>query len=138
MSDRRTVQADWVVPAILVGVGVGMLLVFGLVIALTADDRAEASGPVHELDVYTSCLAAHGANVPIVEARRDGGFSVTVPGSLVDGEIDTAVWREAHDLCSDVAPDLFGGLLGGLFDGLWRGLPGGVMDGFSEGILDGI
>ena len=130
MSDRRTSPADWVVPAIIVGVGVGLLLAMGLVFALVADDRVEASGLVHELEAYTACLADHGANVPLVEARRDGGFSVTVPGSLVDGEVDTSAWREAHDQCSDVAPDLFGGLLGGFSGGLF----GGLMDGFSEGI----
>jgi hypothetical protein len=130
MSDRRTPPADWVVPAIIVGVGVGLLLMIGIVIALTADDRVEASGLVYELDVYTSCLVDHGANVPVVEARRDGGFSVSVPGSLVDGDIDTTAWREAHDQCSDVAPDLFGGLLGGLSGGLL----GGLMDGFPEEI----
>ncbi len=130
MSDRRTPPADWVVPAIIVGVGVGVLFVIGLVFALTADDRVEASGLVYELEVYTTCLSDHGANVPVVEARSDGGFSVTVPGSLVDGEVDTNAWREAHDLCSDVAPDLFGGLLGGLSGGLL----GGLMDGFPGGI----
>ena len=130
MNDRRTPPADWVVPAIIVGAGVGVLLMIGIVIALTADDQVEASGLVHELDVYTSCLADHGANVPVVEARRGGGFSVFVPGSLVDGDIDTTAWREALDQCSDVAPDLFGGLLGGLSGGLL----GGLMDGFPEGI----
>ncbi|MCL1693282.1 MAG: hypothetical protein M3096_06340 [Actinomycetia bacterium] len=130
MSDRRTPPADWVVPAIIVGVGVGVLFVIGLVFALTADDRVEASGLVYELEVYTTCLSDHGANVPVVEARSDGGFSVAVPGSLVDGEVDTNAWREAHDLCSDVAPDLFGGLLGGLSGGLF----GGLMDGFPGGI----
>jgi len=130
MSDRRTPPADWVVPAIIVGVGIGLLVVVGLVFALTADDRIEASGMVYELEVYTACLADHGANVPVVESQSDGGFSVTVPGSLVDGEVDTNAWRQAHDLCSDVAPDLFGGLLGGLSGGLL----GGLIDGFPEAI----
>ena len=136
MNDRRPVQADWAVPAILVGVGVAFLLVAGLVLALTADDQAEASGLVQELDAYTSCLTDHGANLPLVEVRRDGGFSVTVPGSLVDGEIDTALWREAHDRCGEAAPDLFGGLLGGLSNGLVGVFSEDLMDGLSEGILD--
>jgi hypothetical protein len=130
MSDHRTPPADWVVPAIIVGTAVALFIVMGIVIAFTADDQAENSGLVYELDVYTSCLAAHGANVPIVEARRDGGFSVVVPGSLVDGDVDTKVWSQAYEECSDVAPDLFGGLLGGLSGGLL----GGLMDGFPEGI----
>jgi hypothetical protein len=134
MSERRTPMADWVVPAIIVGAAVALILVVGIVIALVADDQTESSGLAHELDVYTSCLADHGANVPLVEARRDGGFSVTVPGSLVDGEVDATVWREAYDQCSDVAPDLFGGLLGGLSGGLLDGLMGG----FPEGVLHDI
>ncbi len=136
MSDRQATPADWAVPAILVGVGVALLLVTGFVIALNVEERGEASGLVQELDVYTSCLADHGANVPLIEARRDGGFSVIVPGSLVDGEVDTTVWREAHDQCSDVAPDLFGGLLGGISGGFLGGIPGDLLDGFSEGIFD--
>ena len=130
MSDRRTVRADWVAPAIIAGVGFSLVLVAAVIIAFTAGDRVEDSGLVYELDVYTSCLADHGANVPVVETRRDGGFSVTVPGSLVDGDVDATVWREAYDQCSDVAPDLFSGLLGGLSGGLL----GGLMDGFPEGI----
>lgn len=131
MNEHRTPPADWVIPAIIVGVGVGLFLVVGIVFALTANDRVEDPGLAYELEVYTTCLADHGANVPVVEAHRDGGFSVTVPGSLVDGEVDTTAWREAHDQCSDVAPDLFGGLLGGLSDGLL----GGLTDDFPDGIL---
>lgn len=131
MSEHRTSPADWVIPAIIVGVGVGLFLVVGIVFALTANDRVEDSGLAYELEMYTTCLADHGANVPVVEAHRDGGFSVTVPGSLVDGEVDTTAWREAHDQCSDVAPDLFGGLLGGLSGGLL----GGLTDDFPDGIL---
>ncbi len=138
MSDRRSAPEDWVVPAILVGVGVGVFLAVGLVIALTADDRTEPEGLIHELEVYTSCLANHGANAPIVEASRDGGFSVTVPGSLVNGEIDTTAWREAHDQCSDLAPDIYDVLLGGLSGGLLGGFPGGLMHGFPEGVLEGV
>ncbi|MEA2010232.1 MAG: hypothetical protein U9N78_05965 [Actinomycetota bacterium] len=128
MSDRRTPQPDWVVPAIIVGVGVGLLLLVGIVLAVTADDQVEPSGLIYELEVYTTCLADHGADVPLIEARRDGGFSVTVSGSLVEGEVDTTAWRAAHDQCSDLAPDLFGGLLGGLSGGLF----GGLIDGFPE------
>lgn len=131
MSEHRTPPADWVIPAIIVGVGVGLFLVVGIVFALTANDRVEASGLAYELEAYTTCLSDHGANVPVVEARRDGGFSVTVPGSLVEGEVETTEWREANDQCSDVAPDLFGGLLGGLSGGLL----GGLMDDFPDGSL---
>lgn len=128
MNEQRTSQADWVVPAIMVGVGFSLILVIGLLVGATSTDRVEASGLVYDLDVYTTCLADHGANVPLVEARRDGGFSVIVPGALVDGEIDTVAWRAAQDQCSDVAPDLFRGLLGGLSGGLLGGLMGDFPD----------
>jgi len=132
MSDRETGLADWVVPAILVGVGAGLLLIVGLVIAIYEDDRAEASGLAYDLEVYTTCLSDHGAAVPLVEVNRDGGFSVTVPGSLVDGDVDFETWSVAHDECSDVAPDLFGGLLGGISGGLFEGF---LLDGFADEFL---
>ena len=138
MSDDRKIPADWVAPAILAGVGVGLVIMIGLLVALTANDPVEASGLVQELDVYTACLSDHGANVPVVEARRDGGFSVTVPGSLVDGEMDTTAWREAHDQCSDVVPDLFGGLLGSVPGGLFGGFSGGFMDGLDGDFHGGV
>jgi len=132
MNDRGTGSADWVVPAILVGISAGLLLIVGLVIAVYEDDQAEASELVYDLEVYTTCLADHGAAVPLVEVRRDGGFSVTVPGSLVDGGVDVATWSVAHDACSDVAPDLFGGLLGGISGGLFEGF---LLDGLADEFL---
>ena len=132
MNDRGTGPADWVAPAILVGVGAGLLLIIGLIIAIYDDDQAEASGLVYDLEVYTTCLSDHGAAVPLVEARRDGGFSVTVPGSLVEGDVDVAAWSAAHNECSDVAPDLFGGLLGGISGGLFEGF---LLDGFTDELL---
>jgi|GEM_PF-3381647 hypothetical protein len=142
MSERRTDPADWAVPAILVGVGLGLLLILGLVLTLTDVGRTEPEGLAGELEVYTQCLAGHGANVPIVEANRDGGFSVTVPGSLVDEGFDTTAWMQAYGECGDVAPDLFGGLLGALGGGILGGFPGGMSadtsGDFIGRLLDGI
>jgi len=136
MGDRRSGTADWVVPAILVGVGVGLLLMFGLVYFLTDSGRAEPEGIAEELDVYTRCLNDHGANVPRVVALRDGGFSVTVPGSMLDDGFDGPAFAEARDDCRDVAPDLFGGLLGSLTGSLIGGSPLGFLgDGF-DGIFE--
>jgi len=142
MSERRTDSADWVVPAILVGVGLGLLLVLGLVLTLTDAGRSEPAGLAEELEVYTRCLADHGANVPLVEANRDGGFSVTVPGSLVDEGLDTPAWMQAYGECGDVAPDLFGGLFGVLGEGLLGGFPGELSADIPEDaigrLLDGV
>ena len=141
MNDQPSDTADWVVPAILVGVGVALLAVFVLVIVLTDAGRAEPEGLVEELDVYTRCLNEHGANVPRVEARRDGGFSVTVPGAMIEEGLDAEAMRAAYDQCVDVAPDLFGGFAGlltdGLFGGWSSGIPGGLLDGAIQDLIQG-
>ncbi len=141
MNDRRSDTADWVVPAILVGVGVALLAVLVSVIVLTDATRTEPEGLAEELDVYTRCLNDHGADVPRIEARRDGGFSVTVPGSMIDEGLDTEALREAYDQCADVAPDLFGGLAGLLTDsvlGGWsHGIPGGFLEGAIQELVEG-
>jgi hypothetical protein len=111
--DHRPKSADWIVPAILAGVGLLLAVTVGIVLAVTSSP-SEPDGLAAELEVYTRCLADHGADVPVVDARRDGGFSVTVPGALVDHGPDPEAWWSAHGECADVAPDLFGGLFGGL------------------------
>ncbi|HZJ47706.1 MAG TPA: hypothetical protein VFD97_01570 [Acidimicrobiia bacterium] len=141
MRDRRSEPADWVIPAMLVGVGISLLLMLGLVLIVTDAGPGEPVGIAEELDVYTRCLNDHGASVPRVEAERDGGFSITVPGSLVDEGFDPSTWWKAHGECSDVAPDLFGGLVGSLTDGLIGGLPGemsgNALDGLIEDLMKG-
>ena len=112
MADRRAAIEDWLVPAVLVGLALGLLVVIGIVLAVSAEPRSEAPALIKELDTYTACLVGHGADVPRVEVGRNGGFAVIVPGSLVDGEFDEAGWRRAADACADAAPDLFGAFLG--------------------------
>lgn len=142
MNDQRSDTADWVVPATLVAVGVALLGAFIIVLVLTDTGRAQPEGLVEELDVYTRCLTDHGANVPRIEARRDGGFSVTVPGSMIEEGLDTDAMREAYDQCADVAPDLFGGLAGLLTDGVLggrsHGIPGGLFDDAIQEVIEGV
>lgn len=113
MSGRQAGMNDRVVPAVLVGLSLGLLLVVGIALAVSAEDRAEAPRLITELDVFTACLVNHGADVPRVVVGRDGGFTVVVPGSVVQGDIDGSAWSEAAGECADVAPDVFGPLFGG-------------------------
>lgn len=95
---------DWLLPAALVGV----VVVLGLIIAIVAGVRAGADDDesvAGQLEQWSSCLRGQGANVPLVEALRDGGFRVTVDGSLVEDGIDTDALGPALDACKDDAPE---------------------------------
>ena len=111
MNDRRQGMSDWAVPAVLVSLSAGLLLVIGIAFAVSAEESAEAPALIGDLDIYTACLVDHGADVPRVVAGRGGGFSVIVPGSLVEGDVDRTVLREAVDACAAVTPDVVGSLL---------------------------
>lgn len=125
MEGREAAIEDWAVPAVLAGLGLGLLLVIGIALAVSVERHSEAPVLIQELDTYTACLVGHGADVPRVEAGRNGGFAVIVPGSLIDGELDVSSWHEAADACADVAPDLSGTALGALLFG-WLEERGGM------------
>ena len=107
MSDRHEGMDDWAVPAVLVGLGVGLLLVIGIAFAVSTEDQADARTLIEDLDAYTACLIDHGADVPRVESGRDGGFAVIVPGSVVEGGFDATALHAAADECAGVAPDIY-------------------------------
>lgn len=95
---------DWLVPAVLVGV----VVILGLVIAIVAGVRAgsgDDESVAGQLEQWSSCLRGQGANVPLVEALRDGGFRVTVDGSLVEDGIDTDALGPALEACEEDAPE---------------------------------
>ncbi len=111
-SDTRpSANLDWLVPTVLIVAAVVVGLLAWLIYNATDDDPSE-QGLVGQLEAYTTCLNDHGANVPLVESRSDGGFAVIVPGSLAEGQLDLARWAEARDACSSVEPDLFGLVFG--------------------------
>ena len=118
MDNHQTGAVDWAMPAVLVAVGVGLFFALGLALVVAAEDRSETPQLFQGLDAYTKCLVDHGADVPRVNVGLDGGFTVSVPGSLVDGEFDESAWRHATEQCGVVAPNLFAGMLGG-FSGDW-------------------
>jgi hypothetical protein len=97
---------DWLLPTLLIVAAVVVGLVAWLIYNANDGDPSEQD-LVGQLEAYTRCLNDHGANVPLVESRSDGGFAVIVPGSLVDGQVDLAQWTEARDACRSVEPDLF-------------------------------
>jgi len=119
---------DWAIPAVLVAVGVGLYFALGLALAVAAEGRAEAPQLIQDLDAYTKCLVDHGADVPRVNVGKDGGFTVSVPGSLVDGKFDESAWRRAAQQCGVVAPNVSAGMLGG-FSGDWFEI---IPEGFFE------
>ncbi len=95
---------DWLVPAILVGVVVVLAVVVGVVVGVrsNAGDDESVAG---QLEQWSSCLRSQGANVPLVESLRDGGFRVTVDGSFVESGIDADALRPALEVCEEDAPE---------------------------------
>jgi hypothetical protein len=83
MNDQQHGAQDWAIPAVLVAIALGLLLVVGLAFALSTEQRAESPPLVGDLATYADSLIDHGADVPRVVVDRDGGFSVIVPGSAV-------------------------------------------------------
>ena len=109
-------QRDWVIPAILVGVVVLLGLIVALVLAVRAT-RGDEGTFAGELERWSACLRSEGANVPLVETLRDGGFRVTVDGSLVEDGIDAEALKPALDECQDEAPESVQKIVA-LFNGL--------------------
>ena len=138
MANREEGIEDWLVPAVLVGLALGMLVVIAIALAVSVEQRSEAPALIQELDTYTACLDGHGADVPRVKVGRNGGFAVVVSPSLVHGDVDESNWLEAVDACADVAPDLFGSVLGPFslnwFEGIERMDETTEMDAFRFGV----
>ena len=108
---QSSANHGWLVPTLLIVAAVVFGLLAWLIYNATDDDASE-QGLVGQLEAYTRCLNDHGANVPLVESRSDGGFAVIVPGSLAEGQVDIARWIQARDACHSVEPDLFGLVFG--------------------------
>jgi hypothetical protein len=119
MADTKPSEdRDWIVPAVLVGTIVALVLIVVIVLAVQASDEQDDT-IAGQLETWSSCLRSEGANVPLVETLRGGGFRVTVDGSLVEDGSDGATLRPALDNCQAHAPE-----------GVQRLM--GLVDGFSE------
>jgi hypothetical protein len=105
MADTKPSEdRDWIVPAVLVGAIVALALIVVIVLAVQASDEQDDT-IAGQLESWSSCLRSEGANVPLVETLRGGGFRITVDGSLVEDGIDEATLRPALDKCQTHAPD---------------------------------
>jgi hypothetical protein len=109
---------DWFLPAVLVAIAGSLVLISGIAYGVqsNATDTDSAAG---QLELWTSCLGSKGANVPQVETLPDGGFRITVDGSLVDEGIDWETLGPALDACEDQAPEEMRSMMG-------------IIEGFSE------
>ena len=105
MADAKPLEAsDWIVPAVLVGAIVALALVVVIVLAVQASDEQDDT-IAGQLETWSLCLRTEGANVPLVETLRGGGFRITVDGSFVDDGIDETTLRPALDECQAQAPE---------------------------------
>jgi hypothetical protein len=113
MATETRSNPDWLLPALLILIGLVVGVAGWGIWSLTREATSEEASLAGQLEVYTRCLRDHGADVPLVESRSDGGFAVIVPGSLLDHDIDLEQWGSAADQCRDVQPNPFELLLGG-------------------------
>lgn len=104
---------DWLVPALLIVVGLIAGLAGWGIYELTNRSDFEDASLARQLELYTACLNDHGANVPLVETHSDGGFAVIVPGSLLEHDIDLEQWSAAREECLPLEPDPIGLLFSG-------------------------
>jgi hypothetical protein len=130
-SQQTNEMPDWVIPAIVVAVAVFLLVAAGVLYALTRSS-AEPETLAAEFEVYTACLRANGADVPLVEVRGDEGFAIIFDDEFLDGGFDPALLGPAIDACNDVVPEdvaFLTGLAGGFDVGFLDGIFGGDMFG---------
>ena len=137
MNSTTSDDRDWLVPAVLVAiiVAIGLIVAIFLGVRAAGGDDDSVAG---QLERWTSCLRAEGANVPLVEPLRDGGFRVTVDGSLVESGINWDALRPALVKCENQAPDgvreittILGGLSEIPFGGFGSDLFGSGLFGFD-------
>lgn len=103
-DDHMQDNQDWLVPALLVAVIIVLAAIIGIVIGVRSASGANDSAS-DEFERWTKCLRSEGANVPLVEKMRDGGFRITVDGSLVEEGLDREALDVALDSCRDDAPE---------------------------------
>lgn len=135
---RAEHRPDWLIPALIVGVAVLVLVAVGVIVAVTRSPSEPETLP-EQLEVYTACLRSNGANVPLVEARDDGGVAIVLDGRLFDGDFDLTRLGDAVAACDEEAPEQLGflsSLVGGFDLGaLIGGLDLGTLEDLDLGFL---
>jgi hypothetical protein len=120
---------DWIVPGVLVAVIAVLALIIILVLATQALDE-ENDTIAGQLATWSSCLRGEGADVPLVETVRGGGFRITVDGSLLVEGIDEATLQPALKACEDQAPEGIQQIMA-VIDG-YSGFPDAPFDMFED------
>lgn len=105
MANQSTGTPNWLLPLVLIGIALLTGLAGWGIFEATRGSDAEDTSAARQLELYTACLNDHGANVPLVETRSDGGFAIIVPGSLLEGDIDLEQWKAASEECQELEPD---------------------------------
>lgn len=119
MTDRTSpVNQDWFVPAVLVAVVIALAVIIGIVTGVRSQGRNDNS-VARQLERWSSCLRSEGANVPLFESARDGGFRVTVDGSLLSEGLDPDSIGPALDACLDDVPEGIAKIMSALDDPSW-------------------
>jgi hypothetical protein len=103
-TEHESEQEDWVIPLILVLVVAFVLVVIGIFVAVRANSSEDTS-PLGQAEAWTRCLRSEGVNVPLIEATGDGGFRITVDGTLIDDGVDYQALPAALSACVDEAPE---------------------------------
>jgi hypothetical protein len=117
---RDDARRDWLLPAAVVGVAVGVVVVIVFTLALVRTSQPET--PIEQVAAWTACLRREGADVPLIESLPDGGVRVTIEGSILDGDLDPRAYVSAFRACADAMPEALTDLLDRLGGaGSWQG-----------------
>jgi hypothetical protein len=104
MDTTQPEDTDWFLPAVLVAIAGTLVLIAAIAFGIQSDN-GDGSPAEAQLELWSSCLRSEGANVPLAEVLRGGGFRITVDGSLVEEGIDWGTLGPALDECEDQAPE---------------------------------
>ncbi len=119
MTDRASPEnQDWYVPGTLVAVVIVLAVTIGIVVGVRGQGHNDESFTA-QLARWSSCLRSEGVNVPLVEPLRDGGFRVTVEGSLLSDGLEPDSIGRALDACSDEVPERITKIVSAMDDLSW-------------------
>jgi hypothetical protein len=119
MTDRASPEnQDWYVPGILVGAVIVLAVIIGIVVGVRGQGHNDESVTA-QFARWSSCLRSEGANVPLVEPLRDGGFRVTVDGSLLSDGLEPDSIGPALEACSDDVPEGITKVMSSMVDLSW-------------------
>lgn len=104
-GNQKSGTPDWLLPLVLIVIALLTGLAGWGIYEVTQSGDADDASLARQLELYTACLNDHGANVPLVETRSDGGFAIIVPGSLLDHAFDPEQLQTALQECQPLQPN---------------------------------